>query len=693
MGEEKKASDELLLSEARDVHDRPAIHSTNNVTGKPRRFHVTRFPDIYAETLAAEDLSLEELRSRVLQTNASAKEALPWLKLARFGNKRTEESNCLRHDENVLKITGVEVDYDEKSISFDEAVTTIKAAGLNALVYTSPSHSAEKPKWRIVLPTSQEWPPNEKVETEAWRELKPKDRAKCIAKERGELVAAVNGLFGGTLSSESFTLSQSFYYGSVNHNGDHRAVVVDGDFIDKRGDLSAGAIWKATKGNGADDEADTGADWEKLVREIQGGAPLHESTRDLAATLIASGMSDGATVNLLRGLMLTARIEHDARWQERYDDIPRAVRSAWEKFRREKDEIASRIHVIDKSRWDFEPVPQQEWAVPDRVPLLTTALFSGEGGAGKSLITLQLCFAHARGANWLRSMPRKGPALFLDAEDPEGVIHKRLADIVDHHGCKFADTKDLHLVSLAGEDAVLGAFNRKTNRIEPTARFHRLHEMVGDLKPTMIGIGAAADVFAGNEIDRSQVQQFISLLTKLAILAQGSVVLIAHPSLTGISTDTGLSGSTQWHNSVRARIYLKGVKPENGEEPDKDLRLLEFKKNNYGPVSESVPLRYENGLFLPVTGETIDQAVRDQQVDEVYLRVLQTLHEQNQDVGPSPGPNYAPALIARHTAAKGCTKKELVAAQQRLLDINRIHVREVGPPSRSRKYIVPGGAA
>jgi hypothetical protein len=42
-------------------------------------------------------------------------------------------------------------------------------------------------------------------------------------------------------------------------------------------------------------------------------------------------------------------------------------------------------------------------------------------------------------------------------------------------------------------------------------------------------------------------------MTKLAIAANGAVVLVTHPSLTGINSDSGLSGSTAWHNSVRAR--------------------------------------------------------------------------------------------------------------------------------------------
>ena len=35
------------------------------------------------------------------------------------------------------------------------------------------------------------------------------------------MVARLNGVLGGILSAESFTLSQSYYYGSINHNPAH----------------------------------------------------------------------------------------------------------------------------------------------------------------------------------------------------------------------------------------------------------------------------------------------------------------------------------------------------------------------------------------------------------------------------------------------------------------------------------------
>jgi RecA-family ATPase len=249
------------------------------------------------------------------------------------------------------------------------------------------------------------------------------------------------------------------------------------------------------------------------------------------------------------------------------------------------------------------------------------------------------------------------------------------------------------MMSFAGQDAVLAAPNR-AGKIEPTVLFKRLHQAAGDIKPKMIGIASSANVYAGSEIDRAQVQQFLSLMTKLAIAANGAVVLITHPSLTGINTETGLSGSTAWHNSVRARGYMKSIAPEEGQQPDTDLREISFKKNNYGPVSTNIVLRYQNGLFLPVPGmSSLGQAAREAKVDDVFLKVLQHLSQQGQDLGPNrTASNYAPSIIVKHPDARGSRKKELEAAQQRLLDNNKIHIVTVGPESKRRKYLASGPA-
>jgi RecA-family ATPase len=252
----------------------------------------------------------------------------------------------------------------------------------------------------------------------------------------------------------------------------------------------------------------------------------------------------------------------------------------------------------------------------------------------------------------------------------------------------------LHLMSLAGRDAVLAAAKRN-GKIEATALYSHLLEAVGDIRPRMIGIASSANVFAGNEIERSQVQQFIGLMTRMAIVADGALVLISHPSLTGINSGSGISGSTGWHNSVRARIYLSPATTEAGEEPDKDLRQLQFLKNNYGPLAERILLRWKNGLFVPEPGPgSLEKAAADAKAEHVFLDLLNRFLKQGRNVNDKSGQAYAPAVFAQEREAKVVKigKQALVDAMRRLFAANRIHLEIYGKPSRQFRRLVPGAA-
>jgi RecA-family ATPase len=183
-------------------------------------------------------------------------------------------------------------------------------------------------------------------------------------------------------------------------------------------------------------------------------------------------------------------------------------------------------------------------------------------------------------------------------------------------------------------------------------------------------------------------------LNALAIAADGTVILVSHPSLTGIATGTGLSGSTQWHNAVRSRFYLRGIKGNGSDddgEPKGGLRELAFMKNNYGPETESIVLKYEYGLYIPVEGATVDEATKQQRAEEIYLEVLLLLIAQNQHPGPKKkGSNYAPRMISEHPKAKGFSLRDMETAQQRLLDDGRIRIVTEGFKSKKADYIRPG---
>jgi RecA-family ATPase len=63
-----------------------------------------------------------------------------------------------------------------------------------------------------------------------------------------------------------------------------------------------------------------------------------------------------------------------------------------------------------------------------------------------------------------------------------------------------------------------------------------LREQALDTKVRLVVIDTAATCFGGNESDRAQVTQFVgTILTSLAQDIDGSVLLNAHPSMTGLA--------------------------------------------------------------------------------------------------------------------------------------------------------------
>jgi RecA-family ATPase len=355
------------------------------------------------------------------------------------------------------------------------------------------------------------------------------------------------------------------------------------------------------------------------------------------------------------------------------------------------DEARPPLQWIDMSGWDNAPVPERKWAIKDRVPLNQAGLFSGEGGTGKSIIELMKNVAHVAGKDWLGSLPEPGPAFYIGAEDDKDEIHIRLAAIAKHYRLSFADLIDggLHTLCLLGEDATLCAVGR-SGRVETTALYRQLYEAAGDIKPKNTSIDTLSRAFAGSEIDRVQVYAFAQHMQALAMVAGGSVTVLSHPSLSGIASGSGISGSTAWHGAFRFRQYLSGVKAADGEQPDSDLRQLEFKKNQYGPTGETIVLRYQSGLFLPEASmSSLDKLARETLADDVFLALVRRFSNENRFVGSTKSVIYAPSLFSKEEEAKRAklASKDLENAMARLFKTNRIWNKDHGRAGRSRYHI------
>jgi RecA-family ATPase len=175
------------------------------------------------------------------------------------------------------------------------------------------------------------------------------------------------------------------------------------------------------------------------------------------------------------------------------------------------------LQWLDMSSWDTEPLPKRPWAIFNRVPLNQAGLFSGEGGTGKSMIELHKDVAHVAGKDWLGSLPERGPAFYIGAEDDKLEIHIRLAAIAQHCEVTFAQLirDGLHVLPLLGQDATL-CFVGKGGKVETTGLYKQLYEAAGDIKPKNISIDTLSRAFTGNEIDRVQVYGFAMHMQALA---------------------------------------------------------------------------------------------------------------------------------------------------------------------------------
>jgi RecA-family ATPase len=337
-----------------------------------------------------------------------------------------------------------------------------------------------------------------------------------------------------------------------------------------------------------------------------------------------------------------------------------------------------------------KPVPERQWLVPGWIPMEQVTLLYGDGAVGKSLLALLLGAAAATGTHWFGQPVKQGPVEFITAEDSEGELHRRLDDISRETKQPLENMRYLNVSSFADEDAIMAALNGDGHLVK-TAFYDEVVEVVQDAKPVLLVLDTLADIYGGNEVVRAQARAFVNMLRKIAIAHQLAVVVLAHPSLDGMRTGKGTSGSTGWSNSVRSRLYLDRVYDDQGMEPDTDARVLRSMKMNYGSVGNEIRMRWRAGIFVPVAGASSgDPVVTAARAERVFLELLAKFTEQNRYVSVSEGKSYAPFVFASEATKQGVSKRALKEAMERLINRKKIENAPYGAPSKKmfRLYVI-----
>lgn len=119
------------------------------------------------------------------------KKDCPLFQFAELGAIRTPKGS-LRNWANVQRVYAVVGDYDDGKVTLDEAADKLERI-CEAAFYTTPSHTASSPRWRVIARFANP--------------VEPKDLERYALR--------LNGMLGGILAPETLDFSRGFFFGAI----------------------------------------------------------------------------------------------------------------------------------------------------------------------------------------------------------------------------------------------------------------------------------------------------------------------------------------------------------------------------------------------------------------------------------------------------------------------------------------------
>lgn len=174
------------------------------------------------------------------------------------------------------------------------------------------------------------------------------------------------------------------------------------------------------------------------VSNVVTGVGLHDSINQIAASLVATGMPGGAVVNTLRGLMNNSAAMKDDRWRARYEDIPRAVSTAEQKYAKGINPMPmpAQLQSADLPGYSvgtiggqLEPVEYLIKGVLNRGDMSVTF---GDSGTMKSFVELDKVMRLGMGWPWCGHKVKRSTTLIILGEGAGG-FKKRIRAWLQYH--------------------------------------------------------------------------------------------------------------------------------------------------------------------------------------------------------------------------------------------------------------------
>lgn len=313
----------------------------------------------------------------------------------------------------------------------------------------------------------------------------------------------------------------------------------------------------------------------ELIRRVLSGDVFHDSLRDLAASLISSGLDITTAMSHLHALMDSCSAEHDDRWAKRRAEIPSLVLSAHAKFGpADITALIANAQVANEPRYklltgeDLALLPPLKWVVKGVLPAQGLAVVYGPSGSGKSFMVLDMVSAIADGRFWYGHRVEKKPVVYIALEGEAGVKIRAEAWVKHNQRplpsdlrivlqpFKLTDPKDLADLVVAIQSAV-GAGSvivlDTLNRAAPTS----------------------------DENSSKDLGEILEAAKKLQNQVGGLVVLVHH---TGKDVTRGMRGHSSMPAAIDASIEVSR---------DGDIRTWMVAKAKDGQDGTSHPFKLE----------------------------------------------------------------------------------------------------
>jgi hypothetical protein len=635
-----------------------------------------------------------------------------WFSLATFKDGR-------RANDNVTAMAGFVGDLDEGRHTLEQLQAML--AEWAHIIFTTYSHSAANPRYRVVIPYAAPVTPADHGRLFAWFNADVFDNALDTAASDE---ARLN--YCAACCADQHDAVQ-FHYHDAGVYFDPAPVLAMAPTEAANGPKSTGltntAQWSATHPDLSQAIAARRAAYPEFDALMRGESTNPDASANDASLvwhlLICSGGNGQAVYDLLMDSDPPHPMKRD-KWDRRLEDD---ICSAFDKQVVDPKINVSRVgfgacpapagmsleplppapvaEATPAPRQPKPPIdwrkcrglpPKRTWFIEDWLGPSPTGLW-GKGGAGKTTLGQALATSLAMGINYLGPVAEPKVVLYWNCEDDMDEIWRTQAAINAFFKISMDEllgSARLHIVARRGETN--GLMEQVFGKATLTPVMEELRQQVNDLGADVLMLDNIAQVYGGQLNDPHQVTMFVNAVAGLVRNRPFTPFLFGHLAK---AVGSEFSGTAAWENAMRMRWFLGPQLPD--QKPDKedddapvvqsDVAYLAKRKANYSP-KDYKRFTYQRGLLVPdslvdvLAGLPVpfgSGKVREDAADALVLAAMPKLLTMGLQPSDSPqAKDYLPRQMKDKGLAADYRQSDLRKAMNRLMGADKLRRVVVG---------------